>query len=81
MRVWAEAMSLGLCFRKVELSLGVEKCRLLGAQVKFHPSNRAQIRKAAENKYKDRRPKAVAMNATASHWKLEKRNGKLRLIF
>ena len=43
-RVWAEAMSLGSCFRKVELSLGVEKCRLLRAQVKFHSSNRAQIR-------------------------------------
>lgn len=39
MRVWAEAMSLGSCFRKIELSLGVEKCRLLGAQVKFHSSN------------------------------------------
>lgn len=44
-------------------------------------SNRAQTRKAAENKYKDRRPNAVAMNAMASHWKMEKRNGKFRLIF
>lgn len=32
-------MSLGSCFRKIELSLRVEKCRLLGPQVKFHSSN------------------------------------------
>lgn len=45
-------------------------------------SNRAQTRKAAENKYKDRWTLTpVAMNAMASHWKMEKRNGKLRLIF
>lgn len=36
-------------------------------------SNRVQIRKAAENKYKDRWPKAVAINDMASHWKALRR--------
>lgn len=36
-------------------------------------SNRVQIRKAAENKYKDRWPKAVAINEMASHRKVLRR--------